>query len=155
MSDLRITSVDPYEPDVCALLEASHALMEAMYPSEANNYLSLDALRAPHVTLCAAREGGAAALGCGAVAVFEEYAEIKSMFTSEAARGRGVADAVLRHLEDEVRAAGKSLILLETGTGLDAAHRLYHRHGFTTRGPFGDYEGGPYNVFMQKRIALG
>lgn len=74
------------------------------------------------------------------------------MFTAFDARGTGVAQAMLERIEAEARAQGLRLLLLETGTGLDAAHRLYRRAGFVPRGPFGDYEEGPYSLFFEKGL---
>jgi GNAT superfamily N-acetyltransferase len=53
------------------------------------------------------------------------------------ARGRGIAKALLRRIEDESRAAGKLALLLETGTYQQEAIGLYQRMGFRPRGPFG------------------
>ena len=75
------------------------------------------------------------------------------MFTAPAGRGKGVAAAVLRMIEDTARDLGLPLLRLETGTGLDAAHRLYERFGFTRCGPFGDYTAGPYSIFYEKPLA--
>ncbi|WP_226782088.1 GNAT family N-acetyltransferase [Oceaniglobus trochenteri] len=142
---------DPTAPGAAALLRASHALMEASFPPEENHYLSLDALKAPHIAFFIAREGSET-LGTGALAQMEGYGEVKSMFTAEAARGRGVADALLRQIEDHARALGLPLLRLETGNSLLAAHRLYARHGFAPRGPFGDYTANKTSVFMEKPL---
>jgi len=61
------------------------------------------------------------------------------MYTAEAVRGRGVARALLTHLEAEARAAGLPLLRLETGIHQPEAIALYERTGFVPRGPFGDY----------------
>jgi putative acetyltransferase len=79
------------------------------------------------------------AVGCGGVALFDDYAEVKRMYTRPAARGRGVGKALLRRIEDEARGANKSVLRLETGTYQREAIRLYKRMGFRPRGPFGPY----------------
>lgn len=150
MAEFTIESADPEEGR--ALLEASHALMRQLFNPEDNHFLSLDQLRAPDITLLLARDAAGGALGCGAMARRDRYGEIKSMFTAPAARGRGVAEALLTELEALARAEGLPCLRLETGTGLDAAHRLYERFGFSTIGPFGAYEDSPYSVFMEKRL---
>ncbi|MBE0414556.1 GNAT family N-acetyltransferase, partial [Yoonia sp.] len=88
----------------------------------------------------------------GALAVKDGYGEIKSMFVSETARGQGIADALLRQIEDQARADGLPLLRLETGDALHAAQRLYARHGFTPCGPFGDYPAAKTSVFMEKPL---
>lgn len=142
---------DPRHPQATVLLRASHALMQALFNPEDNHYLSIDALCAPEVHFFTAREGETL-LGTGALKEFEGYGEVKSMFVAESARGRGVADAILRALEDRAAELGLPLMRLETGDVLHAAHRLYARHGFIPRGPFGSYVDSPRSLFMEKRL---
>ena len=72
-------------------------------------------------------------VGCGGVAVFDDYAEVKRMYTRPAARGRGVAKALLYIIQDEARRANKSVLRLETGTYQREAIGLYERMGFRPR----------------------
>ena len=133
------------------LLEASHALMESLYPSESNHYLSLSELSAPNIRFLVAQEKDAV-LGCGALAIKPGYGEVKSMFTARSARGRGVADAVLKDIIVIARNEGLAELKLETGNTLLAAHRLYERHGFQRCGPFGNYPSDPISFFYEKGL---
>ncbi|QIE54729.1 GNAT family N-acetyltransferase [Pikeienuella piscinae] len=142
---------DPREPAATALLEASHALMRALFPAETNHFLSIDALCAPDIRFFLA-EGDRDALGCGALALRDGYGEIKSMFVAPEARGTGAGAAILNRIEDEARAAGLPCLRLETGDRLHAAHRLYLRCGFGFRGPFGAYSAAPESLFMEKPL---
>jgi putative acetyltransferase len=83
------------------------------------------------------------AVGCGGVAMFDDYAEVKRMYTRPVARGRGVAKALLHRIEHEARKAGKSVLCLETGTYQQEAIGLYEGMGFRPRGPFGPYAAMP------------
>lgn len=148
---LIVEPADPMDPQPKALLTQSHALMNSLFPKGACHYLDVEKLRAPHVRFFVAREADAV-LGTGALALMEGYCEVKSMFTEPAARGRGAAAAILRALEDLAREEGLPWMRLETGTGLDAAHRLYERHGFVACGPFGSYSASPYSLFYEKRL---
>lgn len=145
-----VARADPRSPEGRALLAASHALMQSLYPPEDNHYLSVDELAAPHVAFWIARDPDP--LGCVALAALDGYGEVKSMFVDPAARGRGAGAALLAALESEARAQGLPRLLLETGDTLDAAHRLYARQGFSVRGPFGAYREGPHSVFMEKPL---
>ena len=72
------------------------------------------------------------------------------MHTDAAARGRGIARAMLDHLIAEGRRRGYRRLSLETGSG-DAylpARRLYAGAGFTPCGPFADYAEDPESAFM-------
>ena len=91
-------------------------------------------------------------LGCGALAVQDGYGELKSMFTAPEARGKGVAARILDRLEEKARALGLPVIRLETGDLLHEALRLYARHGFVQRGPFGSYREDPASIFMEKTL---
>ncbi len=143
---------DPRDPQAASLLQASHALMQSLYPPEDNHYLSLDALTAPGIRFFTARHDGRV-VGCAALALKDSYAEIKSMYVAETARGSGAADALMQRLEVEARAAGFAALKLETGNTLHAAHRLYARHGFAPCDRFGDYPGSPSSLFMAKPLA--
>lgn len=133
------------------LLELSHALMLSLFSPESCHFLDLDALEADNIHLFAAREGQDM-LGTGALAIKDGYGEVKSMFTLEAARGKGVAAALLRQIEDTAREHKLPKLRLETGDTLHAAHRLYERHGFTFCAPFGDYKDIPESLFMEKDL---
>jgi len=142
---------DPRDPQATALLQASHALMQSLFPAESNHYLSVDALCVPSVRFFVAKSGNAI-LGCGALKVKDGYGEVKSMFTDPAGRGQGIADKILSKIEDTAMAEGLSILRLETGDLLVDAHRLYARHGFEKRGPFGDYIDDPRSLFMEKAL---
>ncbi|MGK7752620.1 MULTISPECIES: GNAT family N-acetyltransferase [unclassified Roseovarius] len=149
---LIVEIANPSSPGPRALLEQSHALMRELFPPEDNYALDIEELRGPDIRFYAARDG-AQTLGTGALALKRGYAEVKSMFTSEAARGRGVAAAILRALEDEARGEDIPVLRLETADALGAAIRLYERHGFARCGIFGDYRPNTTSVFMEKILS--
>lgn len=146
-----VARTDPHDPQATALLQASHALMESLFPAEDNFYLSVDDLCADTIHFFTARENGVV-LGTGALAVKDGYGEIKSMFVSEAARGKGVGDALLRQIEDQAKIEFLRVLKLETGDVLHAAHRLYARHEFVPCGAFGDYTEAASSIFMEKAL---
>jgi GNAT superfamily N-acetyltransferase len=70
-------------------------------------------------------------------------AELKRMFVVAEARGRGLARRILARLEDDARAAGRTRMVLETGTKQPEAIALYTSSGYTPCAKFGlyrDYE---------------
>jgi putative acetyltransferase len=146
-----VAPTSPKDPQASALLRASHALMQSLFPPEENFSLDIDALCADDIRFFAARIDGTL-VGTGALALKEGYGEVKSMFVDEAARGKGVADAILRQIEDEARAHDLPVLRLETGNVLHAAHKLYARHGYVACGPFGTYHAAPSSVFMEKAL---
>lgn len=142
---------DPRDPAATGLLQASHLMMQSLFPAEANHYLSIDALAAPNIRFFTATRG-TATIGCGALAVKEGYGEVKSMFVAPEARGARVGEMILTKIETAARAEGLPVLRLETGDSLASAHSLYQRAGFLWRGAFGEYEDGPHSVFMEKNL---
>ncbi|MGT2424876.1 GNAT family N-acetyltransferase [Amnibacterium kyonggiense] len=148
---MRVAADDPLADDVRALLEEHLADMRRISPPESVHALDPVALAAPGVLFLAARDDDGALLGCGALKrLSEEEGELKSMRTSAAARGRGVASAVLAAVVAAARARGLRRISLETGSEsfFDPAVRLYLRHGFTPCGPFADYTDDPHSRYL-------
>ena len=100
--------------EVGSLVTELEEILSAEYPPEQRHGLRIEALFQPHIRFFVARLDGVA-VGCGGVALFDGFAEVKRMYVREPARGRGVADAVLAALEAEAKAAGLDLLRLETG----------------------------------------
>jgi putative acetyltransferase len=158
MNALTIADDDPRTPDVLALLTRHLELMYELSPPEEVHALDVDALAAPHVTFCSARDAtDGTLLGVGALAeVAPGHGELKSMHTAAAARRRGVAGALLEHLVGLAAHRGYERVSLETGSqeGFAAARGLYARAGFTECGPYGSYGPSPYSTFMTLDLAV-
>ncbi|PWK72686.1 GNAT family N-acetyltransferase [Aminobacter sp. AP02] len=151
----RIGLEDPATPEVIALLDEGDAYGASLYPAASNHFLPLEALRAPNVWFVVARNEQGEAVGTGALALTEGWAELKRMWVVPAARGKGLSKAILSDLEARARDAGIALIRLETGVDNHEALALYARTGFSRCGPFGDYSADPLSVFMQKELGTG
>jgi len=150
LADERIAQDDPRRPEVRALLERHLAFALGQTPPEHSFALDADGLLDPAITFFSCRAGGSV-LGIGALKrLGPDLAEIKSMHTAEAARGRGVGRAMLAHLLAVARARGFRRVNLETGTtaAFTAARTLYRSAGFVPCGPFGDYWPSDDNTFM-------
>ncbi|MCK0140993.1 GNAT family N-acetyltransferase [Aliiroseovarius sp. F20344] len=148
---IEVVPGDPRNPQATALLTQSHALMESLFPPEDNFFLNIDDLCVPEISFYVAREGDEV-LGTGALADKGDYGEVKSMFVSPDARGKGVGEALLSQIEATARSKGHAAMKLETGNVLYAAHRLYERAGFAKCGPFGDYPEANSSIFMEKTL---
>ena len=80
------------------------------------------------------------------------------MYVVPAARGRGVATAVLTGLEDAARSRGWTTLRLETGPRQPEAIALYGRAGYRRTGAFGAYAGDPDaadSLFFAKDLGAG
>jgi putative acetyltransferase len=148
---VRIEPDDPLRADVRELLDEHLAELRRTSPPESVHALEPTALTAPGVLFLTARADDGALLGCGALAPLPGGdAEVKSMRTTAAARGQGVAAAVLTELIARARTAGTRRLLLETGTQpfFEAAVRLYLRHGFAPCPPFAGYTDDPNSRYL-------
>lgn len=65
-------------------------------------------------------------------------ADVAKMLVHPEARRRGIGAQLLRFAEDSARAAGKTLLVLDTATGGDA-ERLYERSGWLRAGVIPNY----------------
>jgi putative acetyltransferase len=146
----QISVDDPTRPDVQALLLRHREFALGQTPPEHSFALDVDGLLDPAITLVSFRADGGL-LGIGAIKrLAPSHAEIKSMHTAEAARGRGIGRAILSHLLAVARSEGLRRVSLETGTtsGFAPARALYGSAGFVPCGPFGDYRPSQDNCFM-------
>src|SRR5436853_4853472 len=125
-------------PEAAALIAELDDVLGAVYEPEQRHGLSIEQVFQPNVRFFVARLGEDA-VGCGALALFDGYAEVKRMYTREAARGRGIGKALLARIEREAREAAKPMLRLETGTYQAAAIGLYEGCGFRACGAFGQY----------------
>ena len=142
--------------DVCALTGELDRILSAEYTPEQRHGLTLDRIFQPDVRFFLARLNGLAA-GCGGVAFFADFAEVKRMYVRDVARGRGVARALLARIEKEAWDAGFVLLHLETGVRQVAALRFYERTGFQPCAAFGPYaamapQAVATSVFLGKQL---
>jgi putative acetyltransferase len=150
VTDWKISVQDARDDEVRELVRRHIAFAQAQTPPEYAFALDTDGLGEDHLTLFGLRADGAL-LG---IAALKELAgghgEIKSMHTAQAARGRGVARALLAHVLSVARERGMVSVSLETGTqdAFSPARSLYESAGFTACGPFADYRASPHNTFM-------
>jgi putative acetyltransferase len=136
--DLRIEQVSAATDEIRQLLAELDLALAGPYLPEQHHYLSFEQLFDGNVSFFAARADGVV-VGCGGVAFYDGFAEVKRMYTRPTARRLGVATAVLRHLEGEAKKAGYSVLRLETGMYQAEAIGFYSREGFERCDAFGDY----------------
>jgi putative acetyltransferase len=112
--------------------------------------LDLSGLKSPDIHFWSAWDGEAV-IGIGALKrLSEAHGEIKSMYTAQSHRRKGVGNAMLGHIIAEARRMELSRVSLETGSRayFAPARELYSRHGFVECPPFGSYVADSNSVFM-------
>jgi putative acetyltransferase len=126
-------------------------VLGAVYEAHQRHGLTIEQLFEPNVRFFLVRLENVA-VGCGGVALFDDYAEIKRMNTRPAARGLGLGKALLCRMEDEARAVGAPVLRLETGIHQREAIGLYESAGFRPRGPFELYATMPAHKIELSRF---
>jgi putative acetyltransferase len=147
---MRLSQGGLDDPRVVDLLHLHLTRARAETAPGSAHALDLTGLRAPEITFWSAWDDDVV-LGVGALKrLSADHGEVKSMYTAEAARGRGVGSALLHEIVAAARARGLRRLSLETGSWpyFAPARTLYARHGFVPCGPFGDYAEDPNSVFM-------
>ena len=147
---MQIRLDDLSGPEIQALLAEHLQHMSQLSPRESVHALDIEALRSPDITFWTVWAGDEL-LGCGALKELDpDHGEIKSMRTSVAQRGKGVAKAMLAHIVAEARRRSYRKLSLETGAmpAFEPAHRLYASFGFTACAPFAGYVEDPHSMFM-------
>jgi putative acetyltransferase len=154
--NLTIERVEVATDEVRQLIAELDAALARDYLPEQRHAVSLEQLFGGNMRFFVARVDSVA-VGCGGVAFYDGFAEVKRMYTRPAARRSGVAAGVLRRLEREARMAGYSVLRLETGMYQTEAIGFYLRGGFELCDAFGDYASMTprsieTSVFCQKTI---
>jgi putative acetyltransferase len=147
---------DPAAEDVRALLGRHLAFARATTLPDEVYALDVDALVDPAVAFFSYRVEGEL-LGVAALKrIDDEHAEIKSMHTAEAARGRGIGRALLDELIKAARLAGIWTIQTSIFPENRASLALHERCGFRvvgTRERVAKRDGiWRDTVFMEKRL---
>ena len=151
---LEFSIEDPLTEDVKALLQTHLDFCHDVTPPVHSYALDIEKLRAPEITVFTARENGIL-LGVGALKELEiGHAELKSMHTAKASRGKGVGTAMVTHILSFARLQGLTRVSLETGSHepFAPARKLYESFGFKLCPSFGDYGVSEFTTCMTLQL---
>lgn len=132
---IEIRPVRADQPPADALVTAMIAEVTRLYgPLDERNAPSAtpDELWGPHGTYLVVFADGEPVAGGGLKGLGTEIAEVKRMFVTEAARGRGFARRLLVALEDAARELGHTRLRLDTGPRQPVAWALYESAGYAS-----------------------
>jgi putative acetyltransferase len=145
MPTLEIRRSTLGSPDAARLIAELNAELLAMFPEPGATHFSLDGAQVSigdGAFLIAYLDG--VGVGCGAVRRIDgETAELKRMYVSLSERGKGIGRALVRALEREAHQLGVTRVVLETGTRLTRAIKLYEGMGYRRIPLFGEYVSSP------------
>jgi putative acetyltransferase len=144
-------------PIAAELILALNAELSGRYPEDGATHFHVepDEVQASRgVFLVASLDGAPAA--CGALRVIAPgVGELKRMYVVPALRGRGLGQRVLDALEHEAVLRNVKRLVLETGSRQPEALAMYRNAGFQQIPPFGEYEGSPLSLCMEKWLRAG
>ena len=154
---MLIVEADFDRADLREFLQAHLDDMEPTAPPESRHALDLSDLRAPGVRMWVARLDNSLVGTVAMKSLTPDHDELKSMRTDPAARGKGVASALLRHALADALARGVTRVSLETGSMdfFEPARALYRKYGFAECAPFGAYLPDPLSTFMTVELRDG
>jgi len=147
---LRINQGDLSDPRVVDLLLIHLTRARAETAPGSAHVLDVIGLQSPGISVWTIWDDETL-LGVGALKrLSADHGEVKSMYTVQSMRRRGVGSAMLRHIIATARASGMSRLSLETGSWnyFLPAQALYRSHGFVECPPFADYVLDPNSIFM-------
>ena len=156
---LEIAPAPPLAPESLRLAAALWAELSTIYPEmTAPPFPPRDIVGERAVFMVASL--GGIAIGCGAIRPFPAefgpapiVGEVKRMYVAPAARGRGVAAAILRALEAWATERGYATLRLETGERQPFAVRLYERFGYHRIAPYGHHAADPLALCFEKSLS--
>ncbi|NNK67303.1 MAG: GNAT family N-acetyltransferase [Rhodobacteraceae bacterium] len=154
MLDLTTIEIDvesPRSDDARVLVEKSDAALAEHYTPDECFSATQEELLAPNVAFFVARMDGEP-VGCVALVDQVYYGEVKRLFVDQAARGYGIASALMAALEQAARDVGLRTVRLETGDALAGAVAAYRNRGYQSRGAFGEYAENAVSRFFEKHL---
>lgn len=158
--DLRIVPVSYGHPDATKLIADVQQVYFELYGFEDNTPTQPEEFTPPNGLFLVGYQGDEA-VACGAWRAHDGPepdfrvgdAEIKRMYVTEVARGRGYARMILRELERTAALAGRKRAVLETGPKQPKALALYTSSDYTEVSKFGIHKAIPRVWYLGKNLS--
>ena len=152
MTDVEFSATPLDAPESLELIAAVQQEYVVRYGGPDVTELSVAEFAPPQGIFVIGRDAGQP-VACGGVRLVEpDVGELKRMYVAPAARRRGIARALLGHLEGEARKLGATWLRLETGLHQPEALALYASAGYADAEPFGHYAGAPLARHLAKNL---
>jgi GNAT superfamily N-acetyltransferase len=141
VSEIKIRRADLSEPAVRRLVGELLSELSERYGGTGDDTPIGETDFTPPNGMFFVLDDGERLLGCAGWRRHGPDAELKRMYTVQAARGRGLARRMLAKIEDSAREAGCARVILETGDRQPEATALYEAVGYVRIEDFGYYAG--------------
>ncbi|MEM6941059.1 MAG: GNAT family N-acetyltransferase [Pseudomonadota bacterium] len=148
-----------YRDHLMTLSQRDRDIIEVFYPVPKYTAILKDLAQLharPRGIILLAKDQSGTGVGCGMThALDEATSEIKRVYVGPQARGKGVARQLCEMLIEQARRDGFGRVVLDTSKALHTAQRLYHRLGFSPRGPYQQLPEDvvPDLMFFEKRLS--
>ncbi|SHM63784.1 GNAT family N-acetyltransferase [Flavobacterium saccharophilum] len=147
----KVVKTTSENPDFMDLIKIFDTFLWERYPELKNDYWENNLIEFNPNVFVIYLNDKAVACGC-----FKRYnsttVELKRMFVSPEARGLGLAQKIIKELEEEARTQGFETIVLETLYKQIEAINLYQKVGFEIVENYEPYVGLVNSVCMSKSI---
>lgn len=148
---LTVAPENPSNDDASRLIDELSATLAAITGDSGKSSFDPEDVKAPNALFVVARDGGGAAVGCGAFRPLHEgVAEVKRMFSRHGSSG--VGSAILAFLEKEAAKMGYRALWLETRLVNERAVKFYESRGYKRIPNFGKYAGNAAAVCFEKLL---
>jgi len=151
---MEVIELDPAAKNVREIIEDIDGLMNALYPQESNQLLSIDELKEKNVHFIGVINNQDI-LGCGALVYKNNdgvYGELKRVYVKSKYRGQGVSKVIMQALIAHARKSQLSVVRLEAGIRQPEALSLYKKVGFQERQEYGSYQYDPLSIYMELKL---
>ncbi|KQB41468.1 GNAT family N-acetyltransferase [Flavobacterium aquidurense] len=150
---INVVETTSENPDFISLIKIFDTFLWERYPELKKDYWGNNLIEFNANVILIYFEGKAVASGC-----FKKYnqdtVELKRMFVLPEARGLGLAQLVIKELEEKARNEGFANMILETLYKQIEAISLYQKVGFTIIENYEPYVGLSNSVCMSKTIKI-
>ena len=149
--NVKVVKTTSENPDFISLIQTFDTFLWEQYPELKNDYWGNNLIEFnPNVIIIYLEDE---AVGCGCFKKYNQNtAELKRMFVSPTARGLGIAQMIIKELENDARNKGFETMILETLYKQIEAINLYQKVGFEIVENYEPYEGLTNSVCMSKAI---
>ena len=144
----RVSAFDSPATDLVAAMLAELDEVYGTFDRHNSPTATPEELSPPGGAFVVLEDDGVAVAGGGLKRLEPDIAEIKRMYVVPAARGRGLARALLAALEDAARDLGYATVRLDTGALQRHAQALYRSAGYTEIAP---YNANPYAAYWGEK----
>lgn len=148
LSIIKTNANNPQFVQLVQQLDAELAMRDGADHAYYHQFNSIESL---HYVIVALE--GNNPVGCGAIKPFNNQAmEVKRMFVLPKHRGKGIAQHILRELEQWAALLTYNKCVLETGKKQPEAIALYQKCGYTQIENYGQYTGIENSMCFEKTI---